>query len=728
MKKKGFTLIELLAVIVILAVLALILTPIIQDLITNASEAAFRQTINGILSSAENYAASYALDNNGIELTYPVVFTCDGTSCKDENNNKLDFNGKVPITGTITIAEESIVADNLCDEKHCGSGSKEALIVSGNTPTEPCSYPIGTEWEFDYLDETNEDRIHTMNVPCKGYYKLEVWGAQGGSYSETYHGGYGGYSTGNILLEKTDTLYIVVGGKGTYLGANIPGSGGYNGGGSILATWSDGNERRSTGGGATHIALNNNLGELKNYVDNKDDILIVAGGGGGSVANAVMVGWGTSDGAGYGGSGGGTKGGSSVGSQNYYSVIEAGATQESGTGHGSFGQGGTMPIDGDKPGLFGGGGSGWYGGSEGWRGGAGGSGHLSSKLVNGEMYCYNCMDVEDAFTENVGEVSENPISEIAKKENGYAKVTYIGTRLSAGTKTVWKYKYTGTAQEFTAPKTGTYKVELWGAQGGSGTYTGGQGGYTSGEIDLTAGQKLYVYVGGMPSNASNQAGGWNGGGSTSPEDDGTGRAGGGATDIRIVPTSNASIWNEFNSLKSRIMVAGGGGGAACESNSWCSSGGPAGGLTGLIPQTMGSDASNHYGLGGTQTSGVSSIGSHNRDSGLSRESGFGYGGHSGSTDDSGAGGGGYYGGGGSGFASGGGGGSSFIAGYTGCDAVSESSTSDNIIHTGQSIHYSTMKFSNASMKSGNEEMPTHSGLSTMTGNIGSGYAKITFIK
>lgn len=34
------------------------------------------------------------------------------------------------------------------------------------------------------------------------------------------------------------------------------------------------------GAGATHIAINDDLGELKNYTDNRDDILIVAGGGG----------------------------------------------------------------------------------------------------------------------------------------------------------------------------------------------------------------------------------------------------------------------------------------------------------------------------------------------------------------------------------------------------------------------------------------------------------------
>jgi hypothetical protein len=43
------------------------------------------------------------------------------------------------------------------------------------------------------------------------------------------------------------------------------------------------------------------------------------------------------------------------------------------------------------------------------------------------------------------------------------------------------------------------------------------------------------------------------------------------------------------------------------------------------------------------------------------------------------------------------GGSSFISGYTGCNAISESSTENNIIHTGQPNHYSGCVFTNSVM-------------------------------
>ena len=45
--KKGFTLIELLAVIIILAVIALIATPIILNVVNNAKESARKSSVTG---------------------------------------------------------------------------------------------------------------------------------------------------------------------------------------------------------------------------------------------------------------------------------------------------------------------------------------------------------------------------------------------------------------------------------------------------------------------------------------------------------------------------------------------------------------------------------------------------------------------------------------------------------------------------------------------------------
>lgn len=89
----------------------------------------------------------------------------------------------------------------------------------------------------------------------------------------------------------------------------------------------------------------------------------------------------------------------------------------------------------------------------------------------------------------------------------------------------------------------------------------------------------------------------------------------------------------------------------------------------------------------------------------------------------------------------GGGGSSFISGHEGCDAIDKFSTEDNIIHTGRSVHYSGLYFNETEIIDGSgykwtdhklEDlgivgMPTHSGIGTMIGNNGNGYAKITLL-
>ena len=85
-----------------------------------------------------------------------------------------------------------------------------------------------------------------------------------------------------------------------------------------------------------------------------------------------------------------------------------------------------------------------------------------------------------------------------------------------------------------------------------------------------------------------------------------------------------------------------------------------------------------------------------------------------------------------------GGGSSFISGHEGYDAIKEESTENNIIHTGQSIHYSGLYFTNTLMIDGEEYrwtdkkeeqigMPSHSDNSIIMGNSENGYARITLV-
>ena len=316
--------------------------------------------------------------------------------------------------------------------------------------------------------------------------------------------------------------------------------------------------------------------------------------------------------------------------------------------------------------------------------------------------------------------------------------------------TVFDYDYTGAEQTFTAPVSGTYKVELWGAQGGNNGngLIGGLGGYVSGNINVSQNEKMFLYIGGsgkingsngmeLSNNFINEkfpiaTGGYNGGGNSGNQSIYNG-SGGGASDVRLINGK----YDDFSSLKSRVIVAAGGGGSSYYINSSQGNGGAGGGLNGNIG-TSSKDSDYRYGGSGTQINAGYAYKSEL--SGKFGEGGSGYGeGYSSSLLVNGGGGGGYYGGSAGGdHGAAGGGGSSFISGHNGCDAIKEESTEDNIIHTGQSIHYSGLYFTDTVMIDGEgyrwtdkkEEyvgMPSYLDNSIITGNTGNGYVRITLI-
>lgn len=541
-----------------------------------------------------------------------------------------------------------------------------------------------------------------------GKYVLECWGAQGGNgcTGNSYKGGAGGYSKGTLTLAKTETLYIYVGGQGVSAAASGNGNireGGFNGGGSGR-DWGSTGHGGGGGGGASDIRI---------ITDNFYARVIVAGAGGGASDN------------GAGGAGGGTSG------------ISSSSSAGTATGGSGFGQAAASSY---TSGECGGGGGGWYGGyggsSENYSGG-GGSGYVytSSSASNYPSGCLlnSSYYLTDAQTIAGNQTFKSPTNtnETGHSGNGYCRITVIEcsntalyVRINNSMKkatafyfklnnnkmygvgsanyngSVMNFDYTGSVQTATLTP-GTYKLECWGAQGGSyNSYIGGYGGYSKGTITLTKATTVYISVGGAGSSSSTAAG-FNGGGTGIS----SGRGGGGATDVRIGQ----------NSLYSRVIVAGGGGGAGVTSANAnpCGCGGGEYGGDGYYNNTTGSytTGQNRSGGSASQTAG-----------GITWSTGtqatFGQGGNA-SGYSCGGGGGGWYGGGGAydndsdSDGRWGGGGSGYV--YT-------SSTAKN--YPNGCLLNSTHYLTNAQTIAGNTSFTSPTG-SAETGHTGSGFCRIT---
>ena len=252
---------------------------------------------------------------------------------------------------------------------------------------------------------------------------------------------------------------------------------------------------------------------------------------------------------------------------------------------------------------------------------------------------------------------------------------------------------------------GLYQFEAWGSVGSVETRCTdpGRGAYVKGSIYLTKELTIYAFIGTTHFGSIN----------SSEKIDGA--EGGGATDIRLI----GSEWVDFESMKSRILVAAGGGG--CE---WVNSKGGYGSTKSYLSMNT-----SLYTTGGNQTDG--GIYTNSYFDGAFRQGAngnFGFAGLSYIKDKGGMGGGGYYAGGSFNYAGGGGGGSSYVSGLDGCNAISEQSSGyDDIQHTGKSEHYSGYSFHDIVAINGSSPMPSYRSTGSEIGNPYNGALRITLL-
>lgn len=451
-KNKGITLIALTITIVILLILAgVAIQPLLGE--------------NSLISKARETVKSYEDEQEEekmkIHELYDKLASLENlnevNSPNTENNEKNDFlsdnienftpivKEKGPMYIVVEVPEikvtnTEIVCYAYMLDNECIGFSSERTYTYNVGISQKCNIQViamDKSWKAKYSEKIStvspsiieyeyegKEKIIKLD---SGKYKIEVWGAQGGTYNASYPGGYGGYSTGEIIVSNPLTLYINIGGQGSYTSSKTV-NGGYNGGGLAYSS-RGGNFISGSGGGATHIGLAS--GQLANLTI--DQILIAAGGGGGSTYR-------TGDGYSYfcGGSGGGATGGTTTGRASWSIKYSTGGTQTAG------GTGGCLNNDkGAKSGLWGksyqstsglgtqlsGGGGGLYGGGSGNdTGGGGGSGYIGNQLLtNKYMYGYNIAtsEVEETKTYSTTEFSAEAKMNTAKEGNGFVRITPI---------------------------------------------------------------------------------------------------------------------------------------------------------------------------------------------------------------------------------------------------------------------------------------------------------------
>ena len=160
--KKGFTLIELLAVIVILAIIALIASPIIIGLIDDARKESFKSSAYGIVKAGEILYSKDMMNNTKEE----VVFTYNnGEETSSVDNKQLEYNGAKPDSGNVFINEDGKIAIIIYNGTYCAEkGYDESEIRITSKSKEECKITLPFECGNTLFDSRDGLSYTTIEI------------------------------------------------------------------------------------------------------------------------------------------------------------------------------------------------------------------------------------------------------------------------------------------------------------------------------------------------------------------------------------------------------------------------------------------------------------------------------------------------------------------------------------------------------------------------------------
>ena len=155
MKKKGFTLIELLAVIVILAVIALIVTPIVTSIISQAKDSANARSVEGHIKGVEYLVLEVSFKSSGninkYDGTYPsnnvnLLARLANDGMHLQSSDKIDCETYVVSNGLITEATGCKETEWSKTYNYTNTGG--AVVAGGGSSQTAEPLAIGTDIDY----------------------------------------------------------------------------------------------------------------------------------------------------------------------------------------------------------------------------------------------------------------------------------------------------------------------------------------------------------------------------------------------------------------------------------------------------------------------------------------------------------------------------------------------------------------------------------------------------
>ena len=183
-KNKGFTLVELLAVIVILALIALIATPIILNVINDAKKQAAKDSAYGYMDAVEKYIVSSELEDESIQdRTYSV---------EELNNMGVSVKGSTPDNGNIEIKNSSVKSYDIGIDGYAVSNGEVKKVSTTK------SFKNGTAVYYNPETETK----------CKSSEAVSTTGKNSGCMKWYVFNDKEGNATVNVILDHNTTAKV----------------------------------------------------------------------------------------------------------------------------------------------------------------------------------------------------------------------------------------------------------------------------------------------------------------------------------------------------------------------------------------------------------------------------------------------------------------------------------------------------------------------------------------